>query len=752
MKIKTGLLIVLCPFSMLAADLRLGAPDWTPSPEHPVGWRGDWTGCYRGATPPMVWGRRLKGITNGMRYQAAKPAGEPGNDAKPLEYFLIKEWLVAGPFAAEGGDPAKGNETDFLGGEPTVMPDVRSKAGATNWMPWRITMDNQTTHIHNEGICGNLAVDFVSAFGTFTRTTAKESWQGLQSKVEGVFDGQVAYAHTYLYAQAGGTGVLRMAISGSASKIWLNGKPVDTKPEDWSKACAIANVDLVKGWNRLLVKVASPATNTAGGPHGLSSKWRLAAYLMPPAPYRYESSGIAWMTRLTGRSMSNPIVLGDRIFVGSNITDLMCIDKADGKVIWIRSNTPWDALSAEERAPFAATIEPLARELDRLNAELPALINAQVSATGMTSDQQAAMDKTLKAKEDAEQKLHQALATLDRKRFPPMHGNEVSASNATPLTDGKRIYWVCGGGMKGPGASVISCFDPDGKRIWSYHEAFGAPEHGLHDSLLLVDGKVVAGMHRWLVAFDPANGAILWRQKCEEFGGASPVAVKVGGEWAILNKNRLGLHRASDGTRLAGNGAGTFGDSTPIVVDDVVYVCDEFKTWGDNNVAFLALKAPTNGPADGKWNSLYELRWEDTYVPARGISYYVASPLHDAGLVYTLDMSGGLAAIDITEQKGVYRRWLDGYCRFNRYLYGAVASPTLAGKGIYFVDDSGYTIIVKPGREYQELGRNVIENVQLSGRGGNPCHQESFYSNPVFDGKFLFLKGEEYLYAIRKED
>jgi hypothetical protein len=166
-------------------------------------------------------------------------------------------------------------------------------------------------------------------------------------------------------------------------------------------------------------------------------------------------------------------------------------------------------------------------------------------------------------------------------------------------------------------------------------------------------------------------------------------------------------------------------------------------------VAFLALQAPAAVPPKGEWKSLYELKWEDTYVQSRGISYYVASPLYHDGLVYTLDMSGGLAAIDVKERKGVYRRWLDWYCRYNRYLYGAVASPTLAGKNIYFVDDSGFTIIVKPGREYQELGRNVIENIQLSGRGGNPCRLESFYSNPVFDGKSLFLKGEEYMYCIQ---
>ena len=51
-----------------------------------------------------------------------------------------------------------------------------------------------------------------------------------------------------------------------------------------------------------------------------------------------------------------------------------------------------------------------------------------------------------------------------------MYHNEVSSSNATPLSDGKYVYWACGGGMKGPGSHVIACFDLDGKRVWSWHD------------------------------------------------------------------------------------------------------------------------------------------------------------------------------------------------------------------------------------------------------------------------------------------
>ena len=42
------------------------------------------------------------------------------------------------------------------------------------------------------------------------------------------------------------------------------------------------------------------------------------------------------------------------------------------------------------------------------------------------------------------------------------------------------------------------------------------------------------------------------------------------------------------------------------------------------------------------------------------------------GIVYTEDMSGGLMAVDVKQQHSVYRKWLDWYARYDRFLYGAV--------------------------------------------------------------------------------
>ncbi|HEY3319164.1 MAG TPA: PQQ-binding-like beta-propeller repeat protein [Planctomycetota bacterium] len=743
--------IELCACGLTAeANAPLGSSTFSASPEHPIGWRGDWTGRYPGATPPLQWSRRVKGVTSELKYQARKPAGRDagatGKEAVSLEYFAIKEWLVAGPFNAT--DLKEGLEKDFLGGETSIQPNEGDKTGEVAWKFLRASMETQTTHIHNGGMCRHLNVDFVYAFGKFSRD------EKLNFKVEGDFDHKVAYAHTYIHAPNGGKASLTNLNWGAGAKAWLNGEPlkvaVETNKNVWDKK--EIEVTLAQGWNRLLIKVASGADAWTPG-HEVVSRWRCVAYLSPILPASYETKNIAWMTRVTGRSMSQPIVVGDNIVFGSAISDLMCVSKADGKVLWIRSNTPWDALSPEDRAPFKETIEPLAAQLEKLNQDATAAINGAVSAQGMSTTQQSELDKLLKTKTDLEIKLHKAFQTADRKRFPPMSGNEVASSNAAPCSDGTRVYWACGGGMKGPGASVVCCFDLSGKRIWSYHEAFGAAEHGLHTSPLLVDNKLVYAACKWLVAFDAANGKVLWKQPCDEVDGGSPQVVRIGQEPAILTRGGgrfLTLYRASDGTKIAANDTNLFGVDTPIVENGVLYVPGRFKGWTEANTAFTAYQLPADTNGKPAIKQLFELDWQQDHVPLRGVTFWVASPLYLDGIVYAMDMSGGLMAVDVAARKSVYRRWLDWYCRYDRFLYGAAASPTLGGKNVYLTDNSGYTIILKPGPLYEELGRNILENISPSTWSGNACKQEAFYTSPVFNGKDLFLKGEEYLYCMRE--
>ncbi|MBI3828762.1 MAG: hypothetical protein HY291_04555 [Planctomycetes bacterium] len=51
----------------------LGSPDFYPSPAHPVGWRGDGTGQFPGATPPTTWSRNESGERKNIVWEAKLP-------------------------------------------------------------------------------------------------------------------------------------------------------------------------------------------------------------------------------------------------------------------------------------------------------------------------------------------------------------------------------------------------------------------------------------------------------------------------------------------------------------------------------------------------------------------------------------------------------------------------------------------------------------------------------------------------------
>src|SRR5262245_63975068 len=99
--------LMLTPTSALAAD--------------PVsGWRGNQTGLWPDAKPPLEWHHSPRGALDGMRASAAPPKGkEPGASPSVLK-GLLREWLVIGPFAV--ADAVKDFDTDALGGEATAEP------------------------------------------------------------------------------------------------------------------------------------------------------------------------------------------------------------------------------------------------------------------------------------------------------------------------------------------------------------------------------------------------------------------------------------------------------------------------------------------------------------------------------------------------------------------------------------------------------------------------------------------------------
>ena len=89
----------------------LGSPDYAPTPDRPMGWRGDGSGRFPAANPPLTWGR-LSTAVKGLSAQATKP--KPDDKGSPMPEGVTREWLTLGPVPIPAG---KKEKDDFGTGE-----------------------------------------------------------------------------------------------------------------------------------------------------------------------------------------------------------------------------------------------------------------------------------------------------------------------------------------------------------------------------------------------------------------------------------------------------------------------------------------------------------------------------------------------------------------------------------------------------------------------------------------------------------
>jgi outer membrane protein assembly factor BamB len=107
---------------------------------------------------------------------------------------------------------------------------------------------------------------------------------------------------------------------------------------------------------------------------------------------------------------------------------------------------------------------------------------------------------------------------------------------------------------------------------------------------------------------------------------------------------------------------------------------------------------------------------------------YYASPILHEGLIYTVTQGSVFSVIDAATGAVVYEKTLDlgkGTC---------YPSVTFAGGFLFVSSDNGKTLVLRPGRGYQEVAANTLE---------------PFRGSPVFLDDKLFIRGFQNLYCLR---
>ena len=432
-----------------------------------------------------------------------------------------------------------------------------------------------------------------------------------------------------------------------------------------------------------------------------SQGWRTdgtGCYPAAEPPTKWSASeNVVWKTPMPGRSNSTPVIVDGKIFICADPAWLICVNAADGKILWQKSNTYFDMLDEQEIAKAKADIaagKVIAAKIKSANGQLNKLKREQKKSP----NDQELKDK-IRAAGLAIRKLTSELKPLSKYMKAPADGTN-GYSTATPAADGKGVYVVFGSG-------VVAGYELDGQRKWIRYLAKPRSGYGHSASPLLVGSKLLVHITE-MVALNAADGKTAWTARLRPRFG-SPVLAKVG-EVEVAVTAGGEIVRISDGKPL-GRGMGGLEYNSPIVADGIVYMVQA--TPG-------AFRLPSKAAEKIKPQRVWKGR------PRIKKDRYYSSAVHADGLIYAVTQTGVLSVLDAETGDFVYERALK--------LGGtAYASISAAGKYVFVSGDKGVTAVIEAGRDYEEIARNKLE---------------TFRSCPVFVGRRMYVRGLKNLYCI----
>ncbi len=420
----------------------------------------------------------------------------------------------------------------------------------------------------------------------------------------------------------------------------------------------------------------------------------------PPIEWSKEKN-VCWATKMPGRSNSQPVITGNRLFVCSEPFTLLCLALSDGKILWQRSNSYRDVTSPAEWTKIEKELG-VARKLKDQIAALESTtkeLQTRLETAKETRLIDAELETVAKQTEQLETKL-KTLSLAGRYTLPITQKQYNGYTTATPTTDGEHVWVVFGN-------RVVVCYDTDGNRQWSTV----LPDHpqamwGHTTSPLLSGDKLVVCIDE-IAALDAKSGKLVWRTRHGQSWG-SPVRGTIGGEDVIFMANGRVL-RTSDGKVIAREAA-PLERASPVVHGAAVY--------------YIGLRGTAHDFPERIGDKLeLKERWA---TDTKG-GLYTASPVVHDGLVYTCSSKHILNVLDAETGATLYVKRL-------KLGHGPVwPSLCVAGKYVYVSSRDGTTLVLEAGRTYKEVARNELE---------------FFISSPVFHNNRMYVRTNQHLYCI----
>ncbi len=410
-------------------------------------------------------------------------------------------------------------------------------------------------------------------------------------------------------------------------------------------------------------------------------------------------TNVVWKTPMPSWSNASPALCGDRLFVCSEPTTVVCVNLSDGKIIWQKSNDYLDILA--DNPAELAKVKEQQKEAEGIRVRLDAKVKELREAEALS--RKTPSDADLKKKvEDLRKEADPIRKELSQLFYAVPVAQPVNGySSATPVTDGTHVWAVFGTG-------VVVCYDKAGAFKWG--RKLENPPHlewGSCTSPVLA-GNVLLVQYDNLYGLDPATGKELWKLRTP-WGWGTPAVAKIGDQHVAFTSQGSAV-TVADGKSVA-DGLKKLQYNSPLLQDGTLYYIEE------KPVAFKLPQTPAVKP---------EKLWDGDAIHK---DRYYASPLLHDGLLYDVDQAKFLAVLNAKTGQKVYERNLD---KLKATTY---PSPVLAGKYVLVSDEQGRTIVLEAGREYKEAAVNVLE---------------PFRSTPIFVGNRMYVRTLKSLYCIGK--
>jgi outer membrane protein assembly factor BamB len=395
---------------------------------------------------------------------------------------------------------------------------------------------------------------------------------------------------------------------------------------------------------------------------------------------------VAWKIKLPGRSQGSPIIVGQRIFVGSDPAELLCLNLADGAELWRRSCDLPELFGDEKSKQIAADYQRLRGERQRLEREL-----------GQAKDDPEKTKKLRTELEGVTEKVRELSAHFPSP--PDMAMGETTNSAPTPVCDGKHVYATFGNG-------VVAAYTLDGERRWVKYVEASTIDFGHASSPALADGKLVIPFNA-LMALDTATGETTWRVPLGA-RHASPIITPLGNRHIVVSPAGAVVNLADGKLLLKDNNLST-SECSAFVHDGILYQPH------DGHIAAYRLTW------DGDDAIKLEKLWSQRIAGGRRTP---SAALHK-GLLYCVNTDGILDIVDAATGEQLSKSRLD--------IGSVYSSVTAAGDDLFASSTKGSTVVFAAGAEFREIARNQLEG---------------FGSNPIFLGRRMYVRTHQHLYCI----